>query len=57
VDGICFYDKEKDTAKRQSIKRERARLTQKMLDEKKAGAPTQEAPKKNSAAYSCGGND
>ena len=57
VDGICFYDKDKDAAKRQSIKRERARLTQKMLDEKKAGAPTQEAPKKSSAAYSCGGND
>jgi imidazolonepropionase-like amidohydrolase len=57
VDGICFYDKDKDAAKRQSIKRERARLTQKMLDEKKAGAPTQEAPKKSSAAYSCGAND
>jgi imidazolonepropionase-like amidohydrolase len=57
VDGICFYDKEKDTAKRQAIKRERARLAMKMLDEKKAGTPTQEAPKKSSAAYSCGGHD
>ena len=57
VDGICFYDKGKDAAKRETIKRERARLAQKMLDEKKAGAPTQEAPKKSNQAYSCGGND
>jgi len=57
VDGICFYDKEKDAAKREVIKRERARLARKMLDEKKAGAPTQEAPKKSNNAYSCGGND
>ena len=57
VDGICFYDKDKDAAKRQTIKRERARLTAKMLDEKKAGAPTQDAPKKTMKAYSCGDND
>jgi imidazolonepropionase-like amidohydrolase len=57
VDGICFYDKEKDAVKRQTIKHERARLTAKMLDEKKAGAPTQEAPKKSNKAYSCGNNE
>ena len=57
VDGICFYDKEKDAAKRETIKHERARIAQKMLDEKKAGAPTQEAPKKSNMPYSCGGND
>lgn len=57
VDGICFYDKEKDAAKRQAIKRERARLTAKMLDEKKAGAPTQDAPKKSLKEYSCGENE
>jgi imidazolonepropionase-like amidohydrolase len=57
VDGICFYDKEKDAAKRQTIKHERARLTAKMLDEKKAGAPTQDAPKKPNKAYSCGDNE
>jgi adenine deaminase len=54
VDGICFYDKEKDAQKREYIKRERARLVQKMLDDKKAGAPTQDATKKNNKAYSCG---
>jgi imidazolonepropionase-like amidohydrolase len=57
VDGICFYDKTKDTAKREYIKYERARIVQKMLDEKKAGAPTQEAPKKSSNLYNCGGSD
>ena len=57
VDGICFYDKEKDAAKREYIKRERARLTSKLQDEKKAGAPTQDTPKKNTKAYSCGDND
>jgi imidazolonepropionase-like amidohydrolase len=54
VDGICFYDKEKDAQKRDYIKRERARLVQKMLDDKKAGAATQDATKKNNKAYSCG---
>ena len=57
VDGICFYDKGKDAAKRETIKHERARIAQKMLDEKKAGAPTQEAPKKSNMPYSCGGTE
>ena len=47
VDGIPFYDSERDAQKRDEIRKERARLVQKMLDEKKAGAPTQEpTPKK-----------
>jgi imidazolonepropionase-like amidohydrolase len=54
VDGILFFDVEKDLQKREEIKRERARIIQKMLDEKKAGAPTQEATKKDNHAYSCG---
>jgi imidazolonepropionase-like amidohydrolase len=57
IDGICFYDREKDSAKRESIKRERARLVMKMLDDKKAGAPTQEPPKKNNSTYSCGSDE
>ena len=54
VDGICFYDAQKDAQKREYIRTERARLTQKMLDDKKGGAPTQDAVKKNNKAYSCG---
>lgn len=57
VDGICFYDKDQDAQKREYIKRERARLTQKMLDDKKAGSPTQDPAKKTNKAYSCGGNN
>ena len=57
VDGICFYDKEKDIQKRDYLRRERARLTQKMLDEKKSGAATQEPLKKANKAYSCGGSE
>jgi imidazolonepropionase-like amidohydrolase len=54
VDGICFYDAQKDAQKREYIRTERARLTQKILDDKKGGAPTQDAVKKNNKAYSCG---
>jgi imidazolonepropionase-like amidohydrolase len=57
VDGVCFYDKERDRAKRETIRRERTRLALKMLDEKKAGAPVQEASKKTQTEYSCGGNE
>jgi adenine deaminase len=57
VDGICFYDKEQDAAKREAIRHKRARLIARMLDEKHAGAPTQEAPKKTLMEYSCGTND
>jgi imidazolonepropionase-like amidohydrolase len=54
VDGILFYDIEKDLQMREEIKKERARIIQKMLDEKKSGAPTQEPSKKDNKAYSFG---
>jgi imidazolonepropionase-like amidohydrolase len=57
VDGICFYDVENDVQKRETILRERARLIQKMVDDKKAGAPTQDPVKKDNRSYSCGGED
>lgn len=57
VDGTLFYDLESDRKKREEIKTERARLIQKMLDEKKAGAPTQEPIKKDNKAYTCGDHD
>lgn len=53
VDGICFYDRQKDAQKRETIKQERARLVGKMISEKKAGAPTQEPAKKPDGGYSC----
>lgn len=41
VDGICFYDSEKDLQMRKEIADERARLIQKMAGAKKAGEKTQ----------------
>ena len=57
VDGILFYDSEKDLLKREEIKKERARLIQKMLDEKKGGGATQEPVKRENHEYNCGGFD
>jgi imidazolonepropionase-like amidohydrolase len=57
VDGILFFDNEKDLQKREEIKKERARLIQKMLEEKKGGGATQEPVKKENHEYNCGGFD
>jgi imidazolonepropionase-like amidohydrolase len=53
VDGVCFFDIEKDATKQQEVKKDRARLIQKMLDDKKGGAPVQEAVKKDKIVYNC----
>ncbi|RZM21825.1 MAG: amidohydrolase, partial [Pedobacter sp.] len=39
VDGIVYFDREKDKQMRQQIANERNRIIQKMLDEKKSGGP------------------
>src|SRR5581483_10093157 len=57
VDGMRLYDAERDAQKREEIRKERARLVQKMLDEKKSGAPTQEPSPKSGKEYSCGDFD
>lgn len=57
VDGICFFDYERDAQMRDWIRGERARLVQRMLDDKKGGAPTQEPVKKEHKAYSCSENE
>ncbi len=53
VDGIGYYSKERDEQLRQSVLAERARLIQKMLNDKKAGSPTQEPVKKEKMRYAC----
>lgn len=53
VDGILFFDMKRDEIKRTEVKAERARLIQKMLDEKKNGAATQEATPKPQQMYNC----
>jgi imidazolonepropionase-like amidohydrolase len=40
VDGIVYFDREKDKIMRQELVKERSRLIQKMLNEKKSGGPT-----------------
>jgi imidazolonepropionase-like amidohydrolase len=57
VDGILFFDIEKDAERREQIKAERARLIQKMLDNKKGGGATQEPTPKGNHTYSCGHAD
>ena len=43
VDGIVYFDREKDAILRKQVTAERNRLVQKMLDEKKSGAPVSPA--------------
>lgn len=54
VDGILFFDIERDALKREEIRKERARLIQKMLDDKKGGGATQEPAPKGHSEYNCG---
>lgn len=44
VDGTVYFDREKDAQQRIKVAEEKAKLMQKMLNDKKSGAPTQ-APK------------
>jgi imidazolonepropionase-like amidohydrolase len=54
VDGILFFDREKDLEMRQMIAAERNRIIQKMLQEKQAGKPTRPAAgKRQFNIYHC----
>ena len=53
IDGICYYDAEKDLELRARERSERARLIAKMLEAKKDGEPTQKAVKKEQKLYHC----
>ena len=54
VDGVVYFDREKDTQTRKTIAAERARLIQKMLGDKKAGAPMRPAMPSLQTILSCG---
>ncbi|HXH18989.1 MAG TPA: amidohydrolase family protein, partial [Chitinophagales bacterium] len=54
VDGILFYDFQKDEALRKEIAAERARLIQKMLAAKKAGEKTQKPAGTVERVWHCG---
>ncbi len=53
VDGTIFFDREKDKQMRAAIAVERNRLIQKMLDEKKGGAPMAPAKPSNKLVNTC----
>ncbi|MVT11083.1 amidohydrolase family protein [Chitinophaga sp. ysch24] len=53
VDGIVYFDREKDLELRQRISTERNRLVQKMLAEKKKGTPVQKAAATAEEMYHC----
>lgn len=53
VDGIIYFDRERDLQLRKRTTEERNRLVQKMLGEKKAGFPTQAAQPSMEIMHSC----
>ena len=57
VDGIVYFDREKDKQTRIEIQAERNRLIRKMLGEKKQGKPTQPATPSYREMYSCEDHD
>jgi len=54
VDGTIYFDTDKDLASRKYISEERNRLIQKMLGEKKSGAPMGPANPSFQVLLSCG---
>jgi imidazolonepropionase-like amidohydrolase len=54
IDGRLFYSLESNTKLQERIQKERARLIQKMSEDKKAGGETQEPAKKQKYSFSCG---
>ena len=53
IDGTKFFDRTEDEAKRDELKKERARLIQKMQAAKKGGAKTQPVKIKEEKHYHC----
>ncbi len=53
VDGIDYFDAERDLKLREEIRKERERLIQKSLDQKKIGMPTQKPAKAERKLYHC----
>lgn len=53
IDGHIYFDSEEDAKLREDIRKERSRIIQKMLDEKKNGAPTQKPMSKKRPLFEC----
>jgi len=57
VDGVIYFDREKDAVARKNVATEKARLIQKMLGEKRAGAPTRPATASLQTILNCGDHE
>jgi imidazolonepropionase-like amidohydrolase len=57
VDGVVYFDRDKDAESRKAVAAERARLIQKMLGDKKAGAPTRPATASLQTILNCGDHE
>lgn len=53
VDGICYYDREKENLLRDQVQEERSRLIKKMIEAKKNGEPTQKGGGRQRRNYHC----
>ena len=54
IDGHIYYDIDENAKEHDDIQKERARIIQKMIAEKKGGAPTQKPVIKKHKLYGCG---
>jgi len=57
VDGVVYFDRDKDLDQRKAIATERNRLVQKMLSEKKGGAPMRAAEPSMQVLHNCGDHE
>jgi imidazolonepropionase-like amidohydrolase len=57
VDGTKFFDRQDDITMQEDIRKERARLVQKILQAKKGGAATQPVQRRASRLYDCEDNE
>jgi adenine deaminase len=57
VDGVIYFDIDKDAASRKYISQERNRLIQKIIAEKKSGGPMQPAQPSFQVLLSCGDHE
>lgn len=53
IEGAVYFDLEKDKAQRKAIQKERAELTQLMLDEKASGGKTQKPKQRKKRNFEC----
>jgi hypothetical protein len=53
VDGIKYFDRQEDVQLRENVRKERARLTQKMITAKRSGAPAIPVQARMQHLYEC----